>query len=475
MARYAYQRLGPESAALLEQETSRSFGHTGTTLVFEPGPLGRPDAGVAFEAIGAAIESRLHQVPAYRWKLRWIPLEKHPIWVDDQEFNLHYHVRHTSLPRPGTLQQLQRLAARLQAQRLDRSRPLWEYWVVEGLEGGRFALVTKTHGALLEAADADLLQALLSPDPEWRHAPPPPFRPRPMPSVAELVRDELVREARLPRRALERLRRFASSEALGDEMARRLRGIARMLGYSLRDAPETPLNGPVGPHRRFDQLVLPLSEAKQIRRQLGGSVLDVVLATVAGAVAAYLKLHFLNPATLDFRVAVPVGLKGEGDEERVGEWIIELPVWENDPLERFERIRRRTAALGRADPVRRAGELFGSGGAWTLSKLPAQSARSMAFRPPVDLRVANVPCPQVPLYFEGARLLECYGELPLAETGGLGIAVFGYDGRLCWSLNADFDRVRDLDRFTRAIAQAHRELLRAASRSRGSLALVHAS
>ena len=160
MARYAYERLSHDGASLLELETSRIFAHTGTTLILEPGPLARPDGGVDFEAIRAAIESRLHQVPSYRRKLSWIPIEKHPVWVDDHEFNLGYHIRHTSLPRPGSMRQLRRLAARVQAQRLDRSRPLWEYWVAEGLEGGRFALITKTHAALLESTGADLLQAL---------------------------------------------------------------------------------------------------------------------------------------------------------------------------------------------------------------------------------------------------------------------------------------------------------------------------
>jgi WS/DGAT/MGAT family acyltransferase len=249
MAHYTYERLSSAAAALLREETSRRYSHSGTILVFESGPLGHPDGGVDFEAIRSAIESRLHLVPGYRRKLRWIPIEKHPVWVDDHEFNIAYHVRHTSLARPGGRVQLRTTAARLQAQRLDRSRPLWEYWVVEGLEGGRFALLAKTHNALLEGAGADLLQLLLSPDPEAEDPEPPPYRARPIPSTAELLWQETVRQARLPRRAVERWRGLASDI---DELPRVLRHradrFARMLGYSLPGVRETPLNGPIGPH-----------------------------------------------------------------------------------------------------------------------------------------------------------------------------------------------------------------------------------
>ena len=461
MARYAYERLSHDGASLLEMETSRVFAHTGTTLILEPGPLARPDGGVDFEAIRAAIEARLHQVPSYRRKLSWIPIEKHPVWVDDHEFNLGYHIRHTSLPRPGSMWQLRRLAARVQAQRLDRSRPLWEYWVAEGLEGGRFALITKTHAALLESAGADLLQALLSPEPDAVFEEPPPFRPQPMPAMAELIRDELVRQARLPRLAWRRLRSLASSEELGREAGRRVRALARMLGYSLRGVPDSPLNGPVGPHRRFDHLVLPLEDAKKIRRQLGGTILDVVLAVVTGAVARFMHDHYVNPATLDFRVAVPVGLRSADGRVPVTEWVLELPIWEPDPLKRFARVRERTEALGREHAVRGAEEMFG-GEAWTLSDMPAEGARAMLSRTSANLYVANVPCPQAPLYLKGAHVVECYGKLPLPANGGLGIAVYGYEGKLCWGLNADFDLVPDLARFTKGLAESHRELLRAA-------------
>ena len=449
MARYAYERLSHTSAALLEAEPSRSFGHSGATLIFEPGPLGHADGGVDFDAIRTTIECVLHRLPQYRRKLRWIPFENHPIWVDDREFNLDYHVRHTSLARPGTPAQLRKAAARLQSQRLDRSRPLWECWVLEGLEGGRFALLTKTHNAMAEGDGEDLVQALLSADPQHVRSPCPPYRPRPMPSAAELVRDEVLRQARLPRRALSRLSALARSEHLGHELRMSANRAARLLGYSLRSGPETPLNGAVGPHRRFDHLMLSFREARRIRKALGGTVHDVILATLAGAVALYLRSHYVNPATLDFRVAVPVSLR-DAEEGSVGEWVLELPVWETDPLRCFDAVRQRTQQQYRESPALAAQRISGAT-EWACSRRLAQGARAIESRAPVSLRIVNVPGPQMPLYLQGARLAECYGKVPLGEHGGLGVAVFSYDGNLCWGLNADFDLMPDLPRFTEAV------------------------
>ena len=471
MTRYAYERLSHESAAILDGESSRSFAHACTTLVFESGPLSRSDGGVDFPAIRRAIEARLHQVPLYRRKLRSVPFEKHPVWVDDHEFNLDYHVRHTSLPRPGGMEELRRVSARVQATRLDRSRPLWECWVLEGLAGDRFALVLKTHTVLADAG-TDLMHELLSPVPDDIDDVATPFAPRPVPSPAELWRDEVVRQARLPRRALRRFREFSSqSEDFAEELATRARGVAGLLGYSIRPLHDTPLSGRVGPHRRFDQLVLSLDDAKSVRAHLGGTIHDVVLTTVAGAAARYLRAHFVNPATLDFRVAVPMSLRAGDHNEGIGEWIVELPIWEQDPLRRYQRVCERTVEQNRVSPALGARTLY-SVAKWTSSQLLAQGVRAMSARAPVNLRVANVPGPQLPLFLSGARLAECYGKVPLGGSGGLGIAVMSYDGKLCVGLNADFDLVPDLEVFSEALVSSFDELCEAARTHRGKLALV---
>jgi diacylglycerol O-acyltransferase / wax synthase len=429
---------------------------------------------VDFDTLRQAIEARLPEAPRFLQKLRWVPFEGHPVWVDDREFNLDYHVRHTSLPRPGSPEQLRRLAARVQAQRLDRARPLWDLWVVEGLAGGRFALITRVHDALLEGVETDLLQVLLSPDPARRATPGPAHRPRPAPSAAELVLDELLRQARLPRRVLANAHeRWQRREHLPEELARRMQRAARLLGYSLGGAPETPLTGPLGPHRRFDHLVLPLADARRVRKALGGSIHDVLLTTLCGAIARYFRAHYLNPATLDFRAAVPVALREGGAEEDMAVWVLELPLWETDPLRCYERICERTAAEQRERPALEAEQLVGARH-WSATSLLTRADRAMAEGPSVGVRVVNVPGPQRPLYLEGARLTECFGKVPLDPRGGLGIAILSYDGRLCFGLNADFDGVPDLPRLTDAIRESFEALVSAATRPRGALEIVRA-
>jgi WS/DGAT/MGAT family acyltransferase len=474
MARYSYERLNNDSAALLELENSRQFAHTSMIAIFEAGPLGRPDGGVSYAAIRAAIESRLAQLPHYRRKLRRIPLENHPVWVDDHEFNLDYHVRHTSLPRPGGLAELRQVAARVQAQRLDRSRPLWECWVLEGLEGGRFALLVKTHLSMAEAG-SDLLEVLLSKDAADVFATPRPYVPRPMPSVVELARDELLRQMRLPRQALRRVSRFfRESDHASEEIQRGLRSLARMLGYSIRRLQETPLNGPLGPHRRCEYLTISLDEAKTVRRELGGTIHDVVIATITGAVARYLRAHHVNPSTLDFRAAVPISLRSGTRRQGVGEWHIDLPVWEPDAVRRLERVREHTAALGKESPPLGAAALVGEE-RWMGSRLLALGASAISHRRPEHLRLVNVPGAQAPLFFSGARLAEAYGMVPLDDEAGLGIAVLSYDGQLCVGLNADFDRVADLALFREQVAESFAELVREAQKRRARLSVVRAS
>ena len=472
MSRYTYDRLSHESAVLLEQEDSRRFQHAAALLVFETGPLAGPEGGVDFGAIRAAIESRLHRVPQYRRKLRWIPFEQHPVWVDDREFNLEYHLRHTSLARPGGHDQLRRLAARVQSQRLDRSRPMWECWVIEGLEGGRFALLVKTHNVLADGAGSDLLQAILSASRDEVYEPPRPYHPRPMPTSAELVVDEVVRQFRLPRRLLRRVAHlFEEPERLNDQLRMRADELAQMLGYTLRRMPDTPLNGEVGPHRRFDTISLPLDAARTVRRELQGTVHDVVLTTVSGAVAPYLRAHHVNPAILDFRAAVPVSLLRGDANEGVGEWVLELPIWERDPIRRFQLVRERTEAENRIHPALGAKSLSDMAG-WSASRLLAHASRALSSGAAVHLSVANVPGTQQPLFLRGAKLLEAYGGVPLRRNGGLGISVISYAGQLGFGLNADFDLVPDLEVFTQALQASFEELVREAARRGRSIALV---
>jgi WS/DGAT/MGAT family acyltransferase len=475
MPRTYYERLSPQSASFLVREGSRTFSHTSVLLVFEPGSLARPSGGVDFDAIRSGVEARLSAVPRARQKLRWIPLENHPIWVDDPDFSLEYHLRHTSLPRPGNEEQLRRMVARIHAQRLDRSRPLWECWVLEGLEDGRFAMLWKTHHCMVDpASEEDLIEALLSPEPhppEPRHVG---YKPRPMPSAYELVRDEVVRQARIPRRSLERFQDALRSDAWRHDLELRLRSVAKLLGYSIRPRGQNALSGPAGPHRRFARLVVPLEKAQQVHRALDAPLHDVLLAVLAGAIRAFFLERLVNPATIDFRVSAPVTLDPEASQaaggrvagapgaesETVGEWIVEMPIWEKDPRERVARVRAQTEKLHAASPGLGARTLAGLA-EWTGSRRLGLGARAVSQRS-VDLAVVNLPGPQTPLYFRGARLLEGFGIAPLREDHALAVTIMSYDGKLCWALNADFDRLPDLDRFAAALDASFEELHRAA-------------
>jgi WS/DGAT/MGAT family acyltransferase len=325
--------------------------HVASTGIFETGPLEKPDGGIDFEAIKQATRGALHLIPRYRQKLKWIPVDNHPVWVDDDRFNLDYHMRHTSLPRPGTIEQLKRMAARIMAQQLDRSRPLWETWVVEGLEGDRFAIISKIHHCMIDGiSGVDLMTILLSPTSERAIPEPPPFIPRPAPSSLGLLRDEVFRRLSLPFQAARSIRAFTrEAQDVRRELLTRARAIASMLGTSLRSPSVTPLNEPIGPHRRFDWLTMQIADIKEVRKSIGGSLNDVVLTTVTGAVRRFMERRHVNPANLDFRVMAPVSVRTRDQRgqlgNRVSAWFVPLPLDEPDPRKQLERITQRTAEL----------------------------------------------------------------------------------------------------------------------------------
>jgi WS/DGAT/MGAT family acyltransferase len=339
---------------------------------------------------------------------------------------------------------------------------LWECWVLEGLEGGRFALLLKTHHCMIDEADADLLQVLLTADPEAEMPEAPLYTPRPPPSVRELVIDEVVQQARLPRRLFERVRGLVTER---DRLARELKAqattAAGILGYTLRPPMETPLNGRVGHHRRFKGVAVSLEEARRVRRALDGRMLDVILATVAGAVRSYFQERLVSPAAVDFRVGTPVGLAEGRSGQRTTEWIIDLPLWEKDALARFERIREKTREYGLGPGAVPASSLM-EGDVWYGGRLLALGARSLASHSPINMTVINAPGAQVPLYLAGARMREAYGQVPLRGHLGLGVAVTSYDGALFFGVNADFDLVPDLDLFAAGLEPSFDELRRVA-------------
>lgn len=462
-----HERLSAQDTTFLFGETPAGHMHIASVALYELGDLSTPEGGVNFARIRRATESVLHRIPRYRQKILWTPLTRNPVWVDDPDFNLDYHMRHTSLPHPGGFEQLKRLAGRLMAQKLDRDRPLWEMWVIEGFRGNRFAIFMKIHHCMIDGVSgADLLQILMSPEPVREIPEPLPYVPRPAPSRGELLRDDLSRRAAMPGRALRTLRnlRRPSSEptGLGAELRVRVQALGELLAKALDPPSATPINGPLGPHRRFDWLNFALEDVKALRRAAGCTVNDVVLATAAGAFREYLKLRNTALAGLNFRAAAPVSMRSAEERgklgNRVSAWQIRLPLAVEAPADRLRAITGHTRELKESRDALGV-EMMMRVAEWTppvLLSLGAQAAGGYA-----NTIITNVPGPQFPLYMLGARLLATFPMAPLLENMGLGIALFSYDGNLTWGFIADYNLVPDLQVFTRLVASSFRELAEA--------------
>jgi diacylglycerol O-acyltransferase / wax synthase len=336
-------RLSAIDASFLHQEKQSSHMHVGALAVFEGPPPTRED-------FCAHLGARLGRVPRYRQKLAFPPLEAgRPFWVDDPTFNLDYHVRHTALPKPGSDEQLRQLVGRIFSQRLDRSKPLWEIWIVQGLEGGRFALISKTHHALVDGVSGvDIATVLfdLSPVPaEPEGEPEALWTPAPEPSDAELLAEGVAGLVRTPfglaGRALGALQR--PGETIG-RVREAAEGLGEVVWAGMNPAPDVPLNVPIGPHRRVRWLQNRLSDFKEIKNALGGTVNDAVLAVVAGALGRWLRERGVRTEGTELRALVPVSIRSDDERGALGNRIAAmrgpLPVYVEDPVERLRVVQR---------------------------------------------------------------------------------------------------------------------------------------
>jgi WS/DGAT/MGAT family acyltransferase len=443
--------------------------HLASILIFEAGELRQPDGGIDADAISGEIASKLHRVPRYRQKIAWIPFARRPVWVDDRGFDLNHHVRHTSLPRPGNDEQLKRLAAHIMEQPLDGDRPLWQVHIVEGMEEGRFALIAKVHHCMVDGVSGiDLLKVLLSPRPGGKSSEPPRFTPRENPGGFELCRDEIRRRITHPMKALRDLGSFLvhAAEAPRSVLSR-IVALGNLLQGTLRRPSPTPFNQAISAQRRIDWLTMTLEPIEGIRGSLGGSLNDVVLAVVTGAVQRYLAQRKIRVATLDFRVMTPVSMRTEDQSGTLGNqvsaWIVDLPVSEPDPCEQLRRIHLATRELKESKlPIGAA--VLTEMSEWTYSALLVSlTARHVTRLLPCNLVVTNIPGPQFPVYMLSAMMCEALPLVPLTDGLGLNIAVMSYDGKLCWGFNADYDLVPDLDTFVSATKEAFDELCRLTS------------
>jgi WS/DGAT/MGAT family acyltransferase len=444
------ERLSALDQSFLALEDAHAHMHIGAVAVFEAGPLRSHTGGVDIDRIAALMEAGIHRTPRYRQRLAWSPGFQHPVWVDDPGFNLGYHLRHTHLPRPGDERQLKRLAGRLMSQQLDRGKPLWEMWIVDGLEGDRFAMITKAHHCMIDGVGSvELTGSVMrpTPDDDPRLAEPPPrWMPRPMPSPRELWLREAWHRATAPL-AFARAMRDALADPRGAlaHAGATAAGLVDAVSASLRPASPTPFNVEIGPHRRFDWTATDLARIREIKGRLGGTVNDVVLAVLSGALGRFLRRRGLALAALDFRAMLPVNVRAAGDHmgNHVAMMSVRLPLDVADPRERLARVVAETTRVKssqQAAGIQALEELSDR----TFTSIFTQFARVAARSQPYNVVVTNVPGPQLPAYVLGCRMLACYPVVPLFQGQALGIALFSYDGRLFWGFNSDWDVVPDL-------------------------------
>jgi WS/DGAT/MGAT family acyltransferase len=462
MSHYSYERLSAldNSFLVFEDANQNTPMHVASVAIFEREPLANAAGGIDIDRITAHIASRLHRIPRYRERLAYIPVEGHPVWVDDDCFNLHYHVRHTALPHPGGERQLKRLCARVMSQQLDRGKPLWEAWIVEGLQRDRVAMICKAHHCMIDGVSGvDLLSVLLDDKAETRPEESPPWIPRPMPSRRVLLRDEAVERLRAPSALVSRFLR--QPRRVLNEVGSGLNALAETARTSFHFASDTPLNQPVGPHRRFDWTTTDMAAIQEVRRRCGGTLNDVVLAAVTGGVRDFLKRRRVPLRHMDFRVFVPVSVRTKDERGRLGNrvagWVVDLPVAERDPAKRFAALQQRTASLKQSNQARGI-EILTGVAEWTGTTLLTLATRLASQATPANMVVTNVPGPPTPLYLLGARMLEAYPMVPLAMNMGLGVALLSNAGKLFWGFNADWDVIPDLHDFVLAIKGSVAEL-----------------
>jgi diacylglycerol O-acyltransferase / wax synthase len=416
------------------------------------------------------IESRLHLVPRYRQRLAFVPLNQgRPVWVDDPHFKVRYHVRHTALPRPGGDAELKRLAGRVFSQALDRSRPLWEVWLVEGLSEGRFAVLSKTHHALVDGiSGVDIATVLFdtSPEPLPVAAPDHDWVARPLPSPAQLLADALLERTTVPAEVVRGVRAtLRGPRTVATRLGRALGSVGSLARTGLQAAPSSPFNVRIGPHRRFTWVRADLGQVKAIKNSLGGTVNDVVLAAVAGALGSYMRRHEDPTDDVELRAMVPVSIRADIERGALGNRVAAmwaaLPVGVTDPVARLHTISEEMRE------VKQSGQAVGAEILTRLSgfappTIMAQAARLQARQRLFNLVVTNVPGPQFPLYLLGRELQAIYPMVPLAENTALGIAILSYNGQLNFGLVADYDAMADVEVLADELRAAVEELAAAA-------------
>ena len=442
-----YERLTAADAVFLRIETPHEPQHVGSLSVIEGTPLRSPDGRIRFDELKAHVERRLHRVPRMRQRVMEVPYNQaRPVWVDDDHFDIDHHVRLTALPRPGDDDQLATLMGRLQSLPLDRSRPLWEMWFVDGLADGHIGLVIKVHHALGDGmANVDLAMALIDleadpppddPVPAWRPAP----APSPNDLLLDAVREQIGRPTRLAQAAVDTLR---NPRPTIDAAA----NVGRTVASFLSKPPPAPWNVPVGSHRRWVSASVPMTGVRTVRKRHGVTINDVVLTACSGALRTFLLDHGDDDiAHREIKAMVPVSLRGKDEHETLGNLvsliIVDLPVDEPDPVERLSRIHAMTSELKGSGLVDGAHRILDIADA--ITPLAGPLTRYVSRTIPMNLVITNIPGPPIPLYLRGAKFLRVFPYVEVIDNEGLTIAVVSYEDQLHFGITADRDVMPDL-------------------------------
>ena len=462
MPQQHFDRLSAVDVSFLAQEGPTSHMHIGGVATFEGPPPPFPE-------FLDNIRTRLHMVPRYRQRLSFPPVETgRPVWVDDESFNLEYHVRQTALPKPGTGSQFVRLISRIFSQQLDRSKPLWEMWVVEGLEDGRWALISKTHHSVIDGVSGvDLATVLFDLQPE-----PAPFVPGEAwvpaaePTPAELVASGALGAAMGAIDGVRRIGRFVSQpQQVVAEAREGLQGVSELVWAGLNPAPHTPLNVEIGPHRRYRSVHGSLADFKLIKDTFGGTVNDVVLTVVSGALRTWLRSRGVRTEGLELRALVPVSTRGKNDQGDLGNRITAmrgpLPVYVEDPVARLRVVRQAMDGLKESKQAVGA-EVIAGAQNFAPPTLLAQASRLNFSTRLFNMIVTNVPGPQFPLYVAGRRLVDVTPVAFLPRDHAMALAIMSYDGKLNFGLLGDYDAMPDIDVVSNALRDGIADLVKRA-------------
>lgn len=471
MGRGHGERLSSVDAAFLNMETPTQHMHVGGLFLFDASNAEDFD----FSRFVALVRSRLHRVPRYRQKLAYAPFGlSNPVWIDDPDFDVAYHVRHAALPRPGDMGQLMEYAARILSRPLDRDRPLWELYVIEGLAEDRFAILGKNHHAMIDGvAGIDIATVMLdlAPDQSKEIPPPEPWTPEPAPKGYELawsgVRDLLTS----PAAAVESAQRVAAAPANAARRALAVgRGIASVARSNLtKPAPKSPLNVPPGLHRRFAIQRISLEDVKSVKNTFDTTVNDVVLAAVADATGRYLRSRGTQTDGLWLRAMVPVSVRTDEEQNALGNRVVSvfvnLPMFEMDPIERLEVCHEAMKEVKSSHHAAGAGFLIGLT-QFAPPTLHAMASRLAARGRLFNFLVTNVPGPQLPIYCLGARLMGAFPFAPLAATHAYAVGVTSIDGWMNFGFTADYDALPDIENVTGFLKGSVADLVASADATR---------